>query len=398
MSKTILITGARAPAALHLARILASAKHRIVLADSQRFPMSRATRFKHAFHRLPKPVDGIRKYGKAVEALIEEEGCDLILPACEEIFFLAAWRDLHGRKLPLTAPPFDALKTVHNKFTFAKLTEGYEAGVADTTLLASRDDVADVANRADDLVFKPVWSRFGNRVLIKPSARQLEALLPTDTEPWIAQQYLPGEEISAWSFQEEGAIRALSSYRPLYRAGMGAAVAFETVDEPAIRNFIERFAQEHGWSGHLAFDFRRDANGVPHVLECNPRVTSGVHLFAPNSDLAGAIMGDCEAVPDVSQPMTLPLAMLAYGLPQALRENGFAGFSRWRKDASTMADISNWPGDRSLFPIQLLSLCEIGALAVKNRCGLTAAATSDIEWNGEDLVEGGNQSDRQIHA
>jgi len=388
MPKTILITGARAPVALHLARILTEAGHRIILADSQRFAMSRATCFKHAFHRLPRPVHGIREYGEVIEALVESEGCDLILPTCEEIFFLAAWRDHYGCDLPLIAPPFETLKAVHNKFTFAKMTESYEASAANTTLLTSRDDVVKLAARANDLVFKPVWSRFGNSVLVKPSPEQLAALSPTAEQPWIAQGHLPGEELCTWSFFKDGNIRALASYRPTYRAGKGAAVAFEPVDEPVIREFVERFCSKHSWSGHLAFDFRRDADGALHVLECNPRATSGVHFFGPNSGLAGVILGGREAMPDVCQPMTLPLAMLVYGLPEAIRLDGFAGFSKWRKDAAAMADISAWPGDRSLLPMQLLSLCEITAIAIKNRCGLTTAATSDIEWNGEDLGSG----------
>ena len=40
----VLITGARAPVALHLARELHVAGRRVLLADTLRFPMSRATR------------------------------------------------------------------------------------------------------------------------------------------------------------------------------------------------------------------------------------------------------------------------------------------------------------------------------------------------------------------
>ena len=49
MRKVILVTGARAPSALHLARIFHSAGHRVILADTLRYPMSRATRMKDAY-------------------------------------------------------------------------------------------------------------------------------------------------------------------------------------------------------------------------------------------------------------------------------------------------------------------------------------------------------------
>ena len=44
MTKTILVTGARAPSALHLARVFHSAGHRVILADTFRYPMSLMTR------------------------------------------------------------------------------------------------------------------------------------------------------------------------------------------------------------------------------------------------------------------------------------------------------------------------------------------------------------------
>ena len=80
--------------------------------------------------------------------------------------------------------------------------------------------------------------------------------------------------------------------------------------------------------------------------------------------------------------MTLPLAMLIYGLPFALRRRA-AG--KWLRDFRTMADISRWPADRSLVGAQFLALAEVAALALSKRVRLKAAATADIEWNGEGL-------------
>jgi len=186
MGRLILLTGARAPCALHLARTLATAGHVVVLADSLAFPLARATRYAVAYARLPSPRAGLAAYGAAVRAACDQYGLDLVIPTCEEVFFLAAGSDRLGADL--LAPPFDLLRQVHNKFTFIERAAGLGADAAETRLI---DGVFEDDPR--DWVFKPVWSRFGDRALIRPA--NVDSLRPTAADPWIAQRYLPGEEL-----------------------------------------------------------------------------------------------------------------------------------------------------------------------------------------------------------
>jgi hypothetical protein len=380
--KTVLITGARAPVALHWARLLYGAGHRVILADSPRFPMSRPTRCKSGYLRLPAPRGNIVAYARAVEAAVRDSGCDLIVPTCEEIFFLAAARDLHGAAIPLHAPPFAVLAKVHDKHSFSQIACGFGADPPKTTLLLDREDVRRLTGSSGDLVFKPVWSRFAERVLILPAREELQALRPTATDPWIAQEYLPGEELCCWALARQGVVVALQAYCPLYRAGRGASLAFAPVENDTIRSFIAGFAKQLGWTGQLSFDFRHDAAGRLSAIECNPRATSGLHFFGSDDGLTAALLDGAPAAPTLAGAMTLPLAMLIYGLPSALRQ-GAVG--KWFRDFRAMSDISSWPGDRPLIGAQLLALAEIGLLAFSKGVGLKAAATADIEWNGEPL-------------
>ena len=64
----------------------------------------------------------------------------------------------------------------------------------------------------------------------------IEGLCPTEADPWVAQAYLPGEEISAYAVAVDGRLAAFQSYRPTYRVGHGAGVAFEAADAPVARH------------------------------------------------------------------------------------------------------------------------------------------------------------------
>jgi hypothetical protein len=382
MSRTVLVTGARAPAALHLARIFYGSGHRVILADTFRYPMSRATLMKHGYAQLPSPRQSFSDYCTAVAALVASEAPDIIVPTCEEVFFLAAVRDLRGIDIPLFAPHFDRLAKVHNKADFAELATGLGADPPPTSRLLSREDLSRLPQPSEQLVLKPAWSRFGSRVLIRPSRAALDALRPTAADPWVAQVYLPGEEISAYAVAFEGRLSAFQSYKPTYRVGHGAGVAFERVDDPVVRQFVDGLVARLNWTGQISFDFRRDAQGELHVIECNPRTTSGVHYFGAADGLDKAILEGGAAHASYSAPMTLPLAMLAYGLPYAIRNHGFA---KWRRDFSGMQDISAWPGDRGLLLSQFRALGEIAVRALRNGTGLVEASVRDIEWDGEEL-------------
>lgn len=380
--RTVIVTGARAPAALHIGRIFKVAGWRVLLADTFRNPMTRASRMIDDYVRLPSPRAGFGAYAEEVRGVVARERPDLVVPTCEEIFYLAAARDRRGIAMPLFAPPFDQLAKVHNKADFAERSIGHGCDAPETIRLTSIDDVARIVSRARNLVFKPAWSRFGSRVLIQPTPEQLAILRPTELDPWVAQAYLPGEEISAYGVAHGGRLLAFQAYQPTYRVGLGAGVAFVRVSNDRARAFASNLAAALDWTGQISFDFRHDADGRLRVIECNPRTTSGVHYFSGTDGLERAILGESSGTATGAAAMTLPLAMIAYGLPHAMRN---LGVRRWWADFRAMEDLSAWPGDRPLLAAQLRALAEITGRAIRHRSGLVEASVRDIEWDGENL-------------
>lgn len=168
-NSTVLITGARAPVALHLARLLHGAGRRVILADSPAHPIAAASTACALYRRLPPPRFAPDAYAEAVEALVRSEGVVLVIPTCEEVFYLGQlWRD-RAMTARLFAPDMDLLARVHDKHAFIRLVESLGLAVPKTTLLQSRHDLQAVHDRSRELVFKPVWSRFASHVLLRPS-------------------------------------------------------------------------------------------------------------------------------------------------------------------------------------------------------------------------------------
>ncbi|TPI41749.1 hypothetical protein FJW07_04345 [Mesorhizobium sp. B3-1-9] len=378
--RSILITGARAPVALHLARLLHGAGKRVILADTPARLIAAASKACARYCRLPPPRFEPQAYADAVEALVRAEGVEMVVPTCEEVFHLAlAWR---GRTTPvrLFAPDIGLLAQVHNKHSFIRLAEQLGLAVPETTLLNSRDDLEAVRGRSRDLVFKPVWSRFASHVLLRPTPDFLDAIVPSPAMPWVAQRFVEGKEISAYAVALEGRLKALALYRSLYRAGKGAGIFFERVEDDAARDLVERIVAGTAWTGQISFDLMREARGRVLPLECNPRAVSGLHFFRDPARFVDAVLGDGqEVIPDVSAPQTVRLAMWIYSLPAALRSGGLG---RFRKAMRVGEELLDWPGDSAPVKAQWPALLEVARVALRQRIGLQAASTRDIEWNG----------------
>jgi ATP-grasp domain-containing protein len=377
---TILVTGARAPVALHLARLFHGAGRQVILADTPARPIAAASAASARYHRLPPPRFEPAAYAEAVEALVRAEGVSLVIPTCEEVFHLAlVWRD---RAMParLFAPGIERLAQVHNKHAFIRLAESLGLAVPETTLLQSCADLEAVRGQSRELVFKPAWSRFASHVLLRPSPDFLDAISPSPSAPWVAQHFVAGEEISAYAVARDGKLKALALYRSIHRAGKGAGICFEPVEDAAARRLVERIVAGTGWNGQISFDLMREADGQVLPLECNPRAVSGLHFFRDAARFVDAVLGDGpEVAPDVTAPQMVRLAMWIYGLPAALRADDLGRFRMAMREAQELLD---WPGDPAPVKAQWPALAEIAGTALRQRISLQAASTRDIEWNG----------------
>lgn len=396
----VLILGARAPACLEWARAFRAAGWQVTAGDSLAWPLTRASNAIHHYLRLPEPRSETRAWLAALKAYIETHAVDLVLPTCEEAFYLAHGRD----RLPcrVMTPDFALMHRLHHKGWFAEMIQDWPVAAPETHLLASREDVAafirssfprrresrlsdplDSRLRGNDVmdwVFKPAYSRFANRALIKPTAAALSDIRPTADQPWVAQRFVAGREHCSFSILLDGRLTAHACYHPRYRVGRGSGIWFEPTDPAPIRAFLERFGTQTGYTGQVAFDFIESPDGRCHAIECNPRATSGVHLFDDQPQaLVAALLGAEGVLTPTAAPRQVALAMLLFAAPKHLFDRQF-----WR-DYRRARDVVTRPGDRAPLPAQIPSLAEIVGRAIARRCGLLAAATADSEWNGQPM-------------
>ena len=379
----VLITGGRAPVALELARVFAAAGHTVFLAESVPFPLTGLSRAVRRTYRVPAPNQEPAGFVRALLTIVRAERIDLLLPTCEELFYVAGGHSALSAECAVLAQPLESLRPLHNKWLFAQRARTYDLRVPATQLLQSPAELRAALAGTRPVVLKPVYSRFAARTLLPPhNARALARVAPSAAEPWVAQTYVRGRQVCTYSLARDGCLLAHTAYPAEFTAGQGAAVVFRHIAHAGALAWVTEFVARERFSGQIAFDFIETEAGDLFALECNPRATSGVHLLACQPGFAQAFFHapTQTLTPQVgAPPALLASAMLLYALP-AVRS--WPHLRQWWQAMATGRDVIFDRRDPLPALLQWLGLAGFVGWSLRHGISALEASTFDIEWNG----------------
>jgi predicted ATP-grasp superfamily ATP-dependent carboligase len=379
--KRVLVTGARAPAALDLIRKLALSGFDVYAADSVHYPLSRASNKVTQYFIITSPTENIANFINDLKNIIIQNNIELLIPTCEEVFFISKYQDKLAKHCVVFCDKFEKLSRLHNKHTFLDAAKNCGALIPETKLISNRSELGKL-KEINTKVFKPVFSRFATQTLILPEEKQLLRINASNEFPWVAQQYIHGTEYCTYSIAVAGKLQAHSCYQPTYRAGLGSGIYFTPFFNQKIQNFVSAFIKKQHYTGQIGFDFILTNDHEFYVIECNPRATSGIHCLPDNSNWKDILSGKTENVIIASDHCKMvSLAMFTFGLKYILKKSPLKLMTDLRK-----AKDAVWLS-YDILPsfYQFLSLAEIIFKSMKWQIPLKDAATADIEWNGEVL-------------
>ena len=377
----ILLTGGRAPATLELARAFHRAGHTVFMAESLRGHLSAPSNALAQNFLVPPPRQRTSDFLDALEKIVQENKIDLVIPTCEEIFYVAMGRD----RFPAFVEPLEKLRPLHNKWEFIHLARGLGLPVPETMLIETEASLKSAFERWPKVVLKPVYSRFAVKTLIQPTIHQVDSALTFDSR-WIAQDFIEGAQICTYSVCHYGRLTAHTAYRSDFTAGQGATILFRHVNHMATLNWVTKFVAATSFTGQIAFDFIETADGNVFAIECNPRAISGIHLLASDPRFPNAFLDRSAKSPDfapIAPPENLSTmllsGMLIYGLPAALEKHQL---KKWLAAFTSSRDVIFRRDDPWPALLQFRSILFYLQLARRERISPLEASTFDIEWNG----------------
>jgi predicted ATP-grasp superfamily ATP-dependent carboligase len=375
MSKTVLLTIGRLPKALDFARSFHRAGWRVLVAEPFKSHLTGASKCVARSFVVPPPCDGKQAYLKALAGIVSENQVDLVLPLSEETLHVAHLRPLLPEGVQIYAPEPKAVLALHDKAAFIALAIGHGLPVPETETLGTQEAQA-LAARCD-YVIKPIFSCSGRGVSLHKAGEPLLSQVSTDgNERAIVQQQLSGGQFSTFAIAHAGKVLINVTYRGTIMSG-SVAVAFERVEHIAIAQWVTDFVAAIGHSGFISFDFFVDEAGIARAIECNPRVTSGVHFMATD-DLALAILE-----PSAAQPGLKPVSNMMQFYPTLTEVQGHmfaAGFFAKVKQMRASTDVTWSARDPLPFITMPITAFTIIAKSITQQQSFGEVSTADISW------------------
>ncbi len=381
----VLITGARAPVALEISRLFHSAGHEVYVADSIRHFMCRASRKVIRAYRLPSPRENELKFIETLEHIIDAEGITVLVPTCEEVFYIAKYRERLSKSCVVFVDSIETLEQLHHKYLFIELVNRIGVATPKTWLINSKEDLEQkiMTSPYQKMILKPAYSRFSSHIYVLDRNSSVPSEIEiTEKQPWVLQEYIEGTHYSTLSVVQQGTITAHTTYPITFRAGRGAGVYFKHVQHAAIDDWVRLFAQKTEITGQIAFDFIEREDGQLFAIECNPRLTSGVHLFVEDDRLDQAYFEQrCDMkIPQSRTRRQLSFPMWTYALTMV---NSWKQFREWLWSALKTKDVIFRLTDPLPALYQYVEYASFWLRSRKLGISLLESTTYDIEWNGE---------------
>lgn len=369
----VLVTATRAPATMDVMRSLIEQGHKVYGADSLLFPIGRFVKGIQKHFQVPAPNKDLPGFIAALKKIIIDYDITLLIPTCEEIFFVSQGYEELSQHTRLFCEPFAKLNSLHDKYNFNRMVHEFGLNEPDSWLLNTNEDKAKIPDN-EEIVLKPVFSRFGAHLVVKPTRQMIEEL--ELNVPYVAQKFIHGKEYCSYAIAEKGRVLVQACYHPKYLSGLAAGIYFEPETIAQITEFNEIFCKKANFSGQIAFDFIL-SDDKAYVLECNPRVTSGFHLIADQINWATLLEGKEQPYSPPSKPYMLALGMFMYGSKYFLKNP-----KDFIQDYRRAHDVLKNKAFSFIGLKSLITLANITAIMIRDGKTFHQASTSDIEFNG----------------
>lgn len=379
--KRVLLTCARIPTALFLARALHKVGAEVHVADSFSIHLCKATNSVKTCHKVTSPVNNKDAYKKEILEIITKYKIDLVIPVFEDAIFLSEFKNDIANKCNIILSDLNLILQLHNKFDFISLANKHGLSIPETYKYDFPVDDFDFIKNTKYIV-KKIFSRSGLGFEIFEAGDKINPTLQPDGE-YIIQEFIPGQLICTCSYVSNGNLLLHTSYKQLIVTPNGtAAVCFEAIDDLNIQNSVKSFVSKIGYSGWISFDIIQKPNGELFYIECNPRTSLGICLFSPEI-LAKTLLEASSAIQARDAVRIGTKSQIALVSIECMARRLFKG-SLHPKEFKNLLSSQDIIFDHSdLYPFFYQFVCYIYVkyVAFKLKTNFLYAATQDLEWN-----------------
>jgi len=381
--KNILITFGRSFLALEMARHWHAAGHRVFIADSVRYHVSKYSNAVVKTFKVPSPRFHQTEYIQGLLHIVQEEKIDLLIPIYEEISWISKALPRFPSSCHVFSPSFELYQQLQNKWLFQEMLHQLGFAPLKSRLIRTQKDL-DHHDFNTPFALKPCYSRASHNVQkIEPG--QIPPQIAIDpNNPWIAQEWATGKKFCTYSICRQGNITAQGIYPVHYAINGNSCVTFEAVEHPEIAQWIESLVARLQFTGQIAFDFIETDHKL-FAIECNPRATSGLLLFNDSPGIPEAVLGNSHSLlrPETGTRRQIAMGMLLYGWKKNAKPNN--NLKDFVSDFFGIKDVVFSSKDPKPFLYEPWIFSYIWTKSRQLELTIPEFFTHDHDWNGQPL-------------
>ena len=295
MPLRVLVSEGSSTSAREAITILGLLGHHVEVCDPSPWCLSRFSRFVRKFHRCPPLRDDARGYLGFVEALLDADRFDVLLPTHEQGFLLARVMERLGARTGLALPAFDKYRIALGKASFSRLLDELQLPQPPTSIVTSESALRAVVRLP--AVIKTSIGTASCGIWFVRNSRDLDAAVSelaasgAFVDEVLVQEWIAGTVEKAQSVFCRGQLRGFHAYRQV-AAGLGGGEAIkESVNRPDIRAMLERIGERLAWHGALSIDYLMpDDDPTPRLIDCNPRLVEPMSAYLAGTDLVDLLL------------------------------------------------------------------------------------------------------------
>lgn len=389
-----LLTYAQSAITLELIRGLKRCGAKIFVTETHKWHISRFSNSVEKSFVTPSPRFRSLDYIKCLAEIIEKYEIDILVPMWEDVLIVAKHRDLLPKSVMIFADNLETLDALHHKGKFIELMRIHQIPAIDTIPITSKQDLEKI--QKFPIALKACYSRASQAVFKIDFPDQIDKNLQIDqTHPWIAQNWVEGENFCTFSIVKDGHVLAHTTYPVEYSVGRqlnpnnklvprgSACVAFRHIRHEKIEKWVIDFVKAIHFTGQIAFDLVVNPEGHVFAVECNPRMTSGASLVAENPNIIHAFLKKEDEIlfPPDGTKKQLGAGMMLFGWKSALETKTFWKFLR---DWPSFQDVVFNKKDIKPFLMQFFVWANLFFSTKKQKISLVTFALNDQKWNGDE--------------
>lgn len=359
--KNVLITGGRGPATLDMARQFARQGYKVYTVETHRVQYCLLSNAVRRNFIVPDPDVDEMAYIHALEDIVKRFKIALIVPNYDEIYYIGRHKAVFEPYADVFCSDMETIDRMNNKYKFMRFLETSGLHAPKSTLVKTLEAYHEQINRGAlefPHIVKSVYTAGGVQTFTVKSKEQALAL--NLKLPFLIQEFIPGKVYCTYSLAHEGKMNLHLTYegQHAYRVN-GAAICFQAVDHPGIRELVRAIVEKSGITGQVGFDIIEKPDGTLWPIECNPRVTSGIHLLEARHNVSEYITNPNKPFFELKEPLQRQISRIAMFL--VFLSNNQTGFKKWFKDFRNAKEVVfDWKDPMPSFFLPFIGMHYLG--------------------------------------